>query len=71
MIRTSLPLTKLVEKYTRNNYDIKFSAIVARVLSDKYQELKVQMNDPDNIFSALVAYVSHGDRDKPKVFWAR
>lgn len=71
LIRTSLPIARQVEDYTRKHPDIDHSAIVAGQLIGKYKKLAAADGaDPDLIFGGLVKYVANQQIDQPRYFCA-
>ncbi|WP_103667495.1 ABC-three component system protein [Pseudanabaena sp. BC1403] len=71
LVKNAIPITKIVEDYTKNHYDIEYSGIVAKVLSDKYCTLtKEDIKEADAIFFSLIEFVSSKKMNEPKLFWA-
>jgi hypothetical protein len=70
LVRHSLPVAKLVERFVTSMPDPGFSQAVAAELAGRYKELAASTDGSDVIFFGLIEYTLGEHRLDPKLFWA-
>ncbi|HUZ47228.1 MAG TPA: ABC-three component system protein [Terriglobia bacterium] len=70
MVRPSMPVARLVDKFVTGMPEPGFSQAIALELAEKYKEFAASTDEPDVIFGSIIEYVLGEHHLEPKFFWA-
>jgi hypothetical protein len=71
IVRTALPVARLVESYVNRHPDTEFGALIARALAAEYAAIVAEgYEESDIIFGRLIRHVAGDQQHDPKLFWA-